>query len=210
MESVDMEIVKISTDWAKAEVFSSTFFILFGIMFVAASIGFWQLGKTDIAKAYIFPMLVAGILLLTIGVGLVYANKTRITSFAADYNEDASAFVESENTRIEKTINEYKNVAFTAIPLIIAACALVIIFIDKPIWRASMITTIAMMAVILLVDGTAKGRIESYKTQLALVEKQEKKLDCAPSSAERDIKRNATMSVNIEPLEEQGVRPQGR
>ena len=45
-----MEILKTATDWAKAEVFSTTFFILFGIGFVAASIGFWQLGKTDLAK----------------------------------------------------------------------------------------------------------------------------------------------------------------
>jgi len=185
-----MEILKTATDWAKAEIFSSTFFVLFAIMFVVASIGFWQLGKTDIAKAYIIPTAVAGALLLTIGVGLIYANKTRITEFETAYNSDASAFVESENVRIEKTSNEYKNVVFTAIPLIIAACALAIIFIDKPIWRASMITTIAMMVVILLVDGTANARLESYQTQLALVEKQEKNIVCAPSSAERDMKRS--------------------
>ena len=65
-----MEILKTATDWAKAEVFSSTFFIIFGIAFVLASIGFWQLGKTDMAKAYIIPTLVAGSLLLTIGLGL--------------------------------------------------------------------------------------------------------------------------------------------
>jgi len=73
-----MEIIKTSIDWAKAEIFSSSFFILFGIVFVAVSIGFWQLGKTDLAKAYIIPTAVAGVLLLTIGIGLVYANKTRV------------------------------------------------------------------------------------------------------------------------------------
>ena len=185
-----MDILKSATDWAKAEVFSSTFFILFGALFVAASIGFWQLGKTDIAKAYLFPTLVAGILILSVGLGIFFANKSRITSFAAAYNSDASAFVESEIARTEKSSNEYKTIVFKIIPLIITACALVIIFNDKPIWRASMITTIAMMVVILLVDSNANARLESYKTQLALVEKQEKKLVCAPSSAERDIKRS--------------------
>ena len=53
-----MEIVKLATDWAKAEVFSTRFFILFAILFLIASIGFWQLGKTDIARAYITPTLV--------------------------------------------------------------------------------------------------------------------------------------------------------
>jgi hypothetical protein len=169
-----MEIVKIATDWAKAEVFSSTFFILFAAVFLLASIGFWQLGKTDLAKAYIIPTLVAGVLLLIIGAGLVFNNITRITAFEKAYNSDASAFVESEIARAERTLNEYQTVVFKAIPLIIAACALVIIFINTPIWRASMITTIAMMVVILLVDGTAHARMETYNEQLTLVEQQGK------------------------------------
>ena len=166
-----MEILKTATDWAKAEVFSTTFFILFGIGFVAASIGFWQLGITDLAKAYIIPTLVAGVLLLTIGFGLFFTNKSRITQFEKAYNTDATAFVESELARAESTLKEYKTIVFTAIPLIIAACALVIIFVNTPIWRASMITTIAMLIVILLIDGTAHARIDNYNKQLISDEK---------------------------------------
>ena len=166
-----MEILKTATDWAKAEVFSTTFFIIFGVLFVLAGIGFWQLGKTDMARAYIIPTLVAGALLLIIGFGLFFTNKSRISQFEKAYNSDASAFVESELMRAESTLKEYKNVVFTAIPLIIAACALVIVFVNSPIWRAISITTIAMMVVILLVDGTAHARIEAYKEQLVLVEK---------------------------------------
>jgi len=169
-----MDILKAATDWAKAEVFSTSFFIIFGILFVLASIGFWQLGKTDMAKAYIIPTLVAGALLLTIGLGLFFTNKSRITQFEKVYNRDASAFVESELTRAKSTIKEYKTVVFTAIPLIIAACALVFVFVNTPIWRASMITSIAMLVVILLIDGTAHARIDAYNEQLLLIEKQEK------------------------------------
>jgi hypothetical protein len=166
-----MDILKIATDWAEAEVFSSAFFILFGVLFVLASLGFWQLGKTDMARAYIVPTIVAGVLLLTIGFGLLYANTSRITQFETAYNSDASAFVESELARVERTLNEYKTVVFKAISLIIAACALVIVFKSTPVWRASMITTIAMMAVLLLVDGTAHARIKAYGEHLVLVEK---------------------------------------
>lgn len=169
-----MDILKTAIDWAKAEVFSTTFFILFGIGFVAVSIGFWQLGKTDLAKAYIIPTLVAGALLLTIGLGLFFTNKARVTQFEKAYNTDASAFVQSELERAEGTLKEYKNVVFTAIPLIIIACALVIMFVNSPVWRASMITTIAMLVVILLIDGTAYGRIDHYNKQLKAVEKLEK------------------------------------
>lgn len=166
-----MEILKSATDWAKAEIFSTSFFILFGIVFVLASVGFWQLGKTDIAKAYIIPTLVAGAMLLTIGFGLFFTNISRVSSFEVDYNKDASAFVQSEIIRADKALNEYRTIVFKAIPIIISICALLIIFMDTPIWRASLITAIAMLVVILLIDGTAKGRLDAYKENLVLVDK---------------------------------------
>ncbi|MCG8328978.1 MAG: heparan-alpha-glucosaminide N-acetyltransferase domain-containing protein [Chitinophagales bacterium] len=166
-----MEILKAATDWAKAEVFSSTFFIFFGILFLLATLGFWQLGKTEFAKAFIFPALIAGILLLIIGLGLVYSNKSRIANFPTAYESDASAFVQSEISRTEKTMAEYQTIVFKVIPLIIVVAALLFVFIDKPIWRAISITTIAMMVVIILVDSNANARIEAYNKQLELVEK---------------------------------------
>lgn len=166
-----MDILKTAIEWAKAEVFSSQFFVLFGGLFVLATIGFWQLGKTETAKAFIIPTLVAGILLLIIGLGLVFNNKSRMASFTTAYQDDALAFVKTEISRTEKTMKEYQTVVFKAIPLIIVVAALLIIFIDKPIWRAIGITTIAMMAVILLVDSNANTRIEEYNKQLMLIEK---------------------------------------
>jgi len=169
-----MNILKSATDWAKAELFSTPFFILFGVLFIFASIGFWQLGKTDMARAYIIPTLVAGALLMTIGLGLFFTNKARIIQFETAYNKDASAFVASELVRAEATLKEYQTIVFKVIPLIIILCATGIVFIDKPIWRASMITTIAMLVVILLIDGTAHARIDAYNEQLLLVEKEMK------------------------------------
>ena len=164
-----MDILKTATDWAKAELFSTPFFILFGLVFVAASIGFWQLGKTDVARAYIIPTLVAGLLLITIGIGLFYTNKSRISQFETDYYNDASAFVSAEITRAEATLKEYNTIVFKAIPVIIIVAALLIIFINTPMWRAISITTIAMLVVILLVDGTAYARMNAYHKVLELV-----------------------------------------
>ena len=169
-----MDILKTATDWAKAELVSTSFFIIIGVVFVLASFGFWQFGKTELARAYIIPALIAGAFLITVGFGLFFTNKSRITQFEKAYNKDALAFVDSELTRAESTLKEYKTIVFTAIPLIIAACALVIIFVNTPIWRASMITTIAMLVVILLIDGTASARIDTYNKQLISVEKHEK------------------------------------
>jgi hypothetical protein len=56
------------------------------------------------------------------------------------------------------------------IPILIIVAALLIVFINSPTWRAISITAIAMLIVILLVDGTAHSRIESYHKELKLVD----------------------------------------
>lgn len=167
-----MDILKAATDWAKAELVSTSFFIIIGIVFVAASFGFWQFGKTELARAYIIPTLVAGVFLMTTGFGLFFTNKGRITQFEKAYNKDATTFVAAELARVESTLKEYKTIVFTAIPFIITACALVIFFTKTPILRASMITTIAMLSVILLIDGMAHARIADYNKQLLSIEEQ--------------------------------------
>ena len=167
-----MDILKAATDWAKAELFSTPFFMLFGMAFLVASIGFWQLGKTEMARAYMIPTLVAGCLLLIIGLGLFFTNRSRITQFEKAYHTDAAAFVDAEMERAQATLKEYDTIVFTAIPIIIMACALVLLLVSSPIWRASMITTIAMLVVILLVDGTAHARIDGYNKQLQLAAKE--------------------------------------
>jgi len=164
-----MEVLNLATDWAKAEVFSTRFFIFFAILFLVASIGFWQLGKTDIAKAYILPTLVAGVLLMTIGLGLFFTNKARITKFEEAFKTDAFAFYQSELERTESTLKEYTTV-FKVIPILIIIAAVLMLCITSPTWRAISITTIAMLVVILWVDGTAHARIESYNVQLQLVD----------------------------------------
>ncbi len=161
-----MEILKIAIEWAKAEVFSTRFFIIFACLFLAASIGFWQLGKTTLARAYIVPTLVSGVLLLIIGLGLFFTNKSRISTFEDAFNKDSVAFVASEIDRAESTLKEYNTIVFKVIPILMIIASLLIIFMKSPIWRASSITALAMFIVILLIDGTAYGRMDAYHKQL--------------------------------------------
>ena len=118
------------------------------------------------------PTLFDGVLLTVIGLGLFFTNKSRLANFPVAYEQHPSGFVKSELARAEATLKEYKTIVFTAIPIIIAICAIGIMFFDKSIWRASLITTIAMLVVILLIDGTAYARIDAYNQQLISVEKE--------------------------------------
>ncbi len=43
--------MKAATDGTRAEMLSAAFFILFGLCFFLTSLGFWQLGRTDMARA---------------------------------------------------------------------------------------------------------------------------------------------------------------
>jgi sulfite exporter TauE/SafE len=167
-----MDILKASTDWAKAELLSTPFFVLAGLVFLAISLGFWQVGKTDLAKAYVIPTLVAGTLLVVIGLGLFFTNKSRISQFEKAYEKDPVAFVASELDRASATLTEYKNIVFTGIPIIIVICALLLFFLNSPVWRASMITTIALLSVILFIDGLAHARIYEYNQQLLEVKQE--------------------------------------
>ena len=160
-----MDLLNLSTEWAKNEVFSTRFFILFSILFFIASIGFWLLGKTDLAKAYIIPTSVAATLLMIVGLGLFYTNKSRIRQFNEEYNTNSISFYESELKRTESTLKEYK-VVFRVIPILIIVAALLILFLNSTTIRAISITTIAMLIIVLLIDGTAHSRIESYNKSL--------------------------------------------
>lgn len=168
-----MDVLKVSTDWARTEMVSTSFFILIGFVFILTSFGFWQFGKTELARAYIIPVLVAGAFLLAAGFGLFFTNKGRITQFETAYTADASAFVQSELERTEATLKEYKNIVFTAIPAIIVLCGIIIYFVNIPIWRTSAISIIAMLSVILLIDGLAQARIQDYKQKLDALEIQD-------------------------------------
>ena len=165
-----MELLKLASAWAKAEVFSSKFFILFGVLFLLSAYGFWQLGKTDLAKAFISPVCICGILLLLIGGGLTYTNLSREKEFPKAYKEDAAVFLQMEIARADKTIKEFELVVLKIIPGIIAVLSLVFIFFENPNARAISMSVMAMMIVILLIDTGAYTRMKEYKDQLTIIQ----------------------------------------
>ena len=96
----------------------------------------------------------------------------RLAAFPGAFGADAAAFVATEVARAEQTITSYQNVVFKAIPVIIMICAALVLFLKSPVWQASVIVVVAMMAVIMLVDTNASVRLENYRDQLLLAETQ--------------------------------------
>lgn len=158
-----MDILKASSDWAKAELLSNRLFALFGLIFVVASLLFWSRGETDMARAFVLPMLAAGVLMLILGGGLFYGTWKSSTGFALAFGEDAASFVASEVERVERTMAQYGTAVFKVMPLTIAVAALLIVFLHSPGWRAALITTTIFLGLIVLIDSSANARLEAYK-----------------------------------------------
>ncbi len=169
-----MDILKAATEWAKAEAFSSQFFVVAGALFAMTSFGFSRLGQTAVAKSFVVPTLVCALLLLVVGIGIFGVNKSRVSSFAHAYDQDPQAFVESEIVRTEKSMGEFKNIVFKVIPFLIALAALLIVFFQSPLLRASCVSAIAMLVVIIFVDSNANARLIAYHDNLLRVQQAEK------------------------------------
>lgn len=167
-----MDIVKQSIEWAKDEVFSSLIFIFFGSVFVLGTLGFWQLGKTEVAKAFIYPTMVAGAFLLMLGIGMFFSNKAKVKNIDAEFEKDAVSFVQEEIKRTEKTMGTYQLMVFKVFPAIAIAACLLMIFVSSPIWRGISITLVALFGVIFMVDSNANARLQNYHSHLKAWESQ--------------------------------------
>jgi ABC-2 type transport system permease protein len=165
-----MDILKVSMDWARAEVFSAKVCLLLSLLLFLATLGFWQLGKTAMAKAFVWPMLVAAVLVAAVSAGLYFANKPRIAQFETAYKTDAKTFIQAETARTTNSQNQLALV-FIVLPFIIVAAALLIVFVHTPPWRAIGITTIALMTILMFIDSNTDARNTAYHQHL-LAEKQ--------------------------------------
>jgi len=161
-----MDIVKLSTDWAKAEIFSGKIVWLFSLIFIVTAIGFWYFGKTATAKAFVWPLLVAGLFLIAVGAGLFFSNQPRIARFEKEYHQNPQAFVQQE---IQRTTESQKQLTlvFRILPVIIIIAALIILLLpDSPNWRAICITLIAAVAFLMFVDSNTDSRNAAYHSLL--------------------------------------------
>jgi hypothetical protein len=159
-----MDIIK-CTDWARAEVFSAKIVWLFSAIELLTAIGFWYWGRTSMAKAFIWPLLVMGLFLISIGAGLYVANHPRIAKFENDYHREPKAFVEAEIQRTSKSQRELALV-FKILPAIIILAAIVIMLAPASLWRAIAVTLILTAAFLMAVDSNTEARNDAYHFQL--------------------------------------------
>jgi ABC-2 type transport system permease protein len=150
--------------------FSAKMVWLTSFIVIVVSVGFAYLGKTSMAKAYFWPMLVAGLFLLAVGLGLYLANKPRIVKFENEYKTNPQTFVKGEIARAQKSKNELL-IVLKALPLTILLGALLVILVSNTSWRAIGITLILLSVILLVVDSNTDARNTEYLQQLERISK---------------------------------------
>lgn len=162
-----MDILKLSTDWAKSEVFSSKIVWLFSLIELSAALGFWYFGRTPMAKAFVWPLCIAGLFISLIGAGLFFANSPRISRFENEYRLDPKGFVDSEIQRTNKSKGELRLV-FKIIPAITVLASVVILVTSSDIWRSVAIIVIVNSAFLMIVDSNTEARNNIYNYEITL------------------------------------------
>ena len=160
-----MDILNLSTEWAKSEVFSAKIVWLFSIIEISAAIGFCYWGRTPMAKAFVWPLLVVGLFIAAIGAGLYFANSPRISQFEKEANLNPNGFVQSEKLRTGKSKRELALV-FKILPAVIVLAAISILVVPPSIWRAIAISVIVNSAFLMMVDSNTEARNNAYHSEI--------------------------------------------
>lgn len=160
-----MDLLRLSTDWAKAEVFSAKIVWIFSMVILVVALGFWYWGKTSMARAFVWPMLVSGVFLVAVGAGLFFANKPRIMQFEQAYHINPKEFVQQELQRTAKSQKELTMV-FRVLPLLLIVSGLLILFFPSPTWRGIAITLGVLVIFLMAVDSNTDARNSVYHEQL--------------------------------------------
>jgi hypothetical protein len=163
---VDVDILRLSTDWARAEVFSAKMVTLLSLLFFLVAVGFWQLGKTVTAKAFVWPLMVTGVLMIAIAAGLYFTNKPRILSFETAYKNNSDEFIQNEIARTAKSQKDLATIVFKVLPVVIIVAAVLIMIVSIPLWRTIGITIIALMTCLMFIDSNTAARNANYHQQL--------------------------------------------
>lgn len=160
-----MEILKLSTDWAKAEVFSAKMVWLFSFIVLLSALGFWYWSKTTMARAFVWPLVVSGLFLIAVAAGLFFSNKPRILQFEEAARNNSSTFVQQELQRTSKSQKDLATV-LKVLPILLVISGLMVLFLSSANWRAIGITIGLLAVFLMVVDSNTDARNTIYHEQL--------------------------------------------
>jgi hypothetical protein len=156
-----MEFIEHTVAWCRGEIFEGRVLALFGAVVVMAALVFWKFGSTPSARAMFIPLLAVGALALIVGLSMNFNNQARIPKYSAAYQQDATAFMESERKRTEDFIRWYPITMASFSVIALLGCA-VYFFRPTPTGRAIGLATLLLSLAVLFLDHFSEERAATY------------------------------------------------
>lgn len=96
-----MEFIQHTINWVKAELLEAWLILAFGLITVIVGYLFWKMGDTPNAKALLWPLVLSGFIYAAIGGGMLFSNYRRLEELPKNYQLNPSAFISTEQQRVE-------------------------------------------------------------------------------------------------------------
>ena len=119
-----MEFIQHTLNWVKGELFEGKIIAIVSFAILLASFLFWTFGTTPNAKAIVIPLLVVGISAASVGVPMGFSNQKRLVEFKSNYEENPTAFIQSEKERVENCQYMYTTALVATVVFILVALGL--------------------------------------------------------------------------------------
>ncbi len=160
-----MSFLDYTVNWCRGEIFEGWAILTAGFVLLAATLGFWKLGTTELARAIVVPMLAVTLLTLALGGYLVVQNKIRIPAFQEEYRQDPAAFKEQELKRVEGFVSAYKYTFTTAAVIMITAVGLFLLG-KSPLLRSVALALMVLSFIVFIVDHFSRERALDYQENI--------------------------------------------
>ncbi|MFK7926143.1 MAG: hypothetical protein AB8H47_29615 [Bacteroidia bacterium] len=160
-----MEFIDHSLNWCKGEIFEAKFITLFSALILLSTLLFWRIGTTPGAKAMIIPLLVVGLLVGSLGIGMLMSNSKRLKDFEQVYQADAQAFIQAEKTRTDEFMSWYPITRYIMLGIGLLGIGL-FVFWATPLGRAIGISLLLIMIGTFVIDHFSEERADIYHAKI--------------------------------------------
>lgn len=158
-----MTFIEHTVSWFKGESFEGGMLILYGAMLVVLAAYFWKFGHSATIRALIIPFLLVGLFWGGAAGVSLYRNMQRLDNFRMEYKKNPTAFVESENKRVDGFFGWYRYLLISWSMLILVGLA-IFMFWGGNHGRAIGLGFILFAVAGLLVDHTSEHNALTYKS----------------------------------------------
>lgn len=160
-----MGLINHTLEWAKGEALEMLIVAFAGILVLLIAIALWRFTSSAVGQALVIPLMLVAFIFLGAGVWGQVTHKEKLKAYSQAYEQDSSAFAESELKRVERFDVLYKYTIISA-GLLFLFAIIAFGFSQSPILRATAVACAFIGLSGMIIDMFSKERANKYLTQI--------------------------------------------